>query len=182
VTAAVGDAPELLDVHVEQLPRSFAHVADRDARRPVAVAQTRQAVPTQHVTDRGPRDLDHARQAVRALAQLMARDEDRLDRLGRQRAGDPTRPRAAIVESRGPQLAVPPAPLAGGLPAHARGLGRTRHRPPLDLHAIDQQLPAEHGQLRPTMHRESPLIDWSKTPQSDEHGLSPVNNVIVNHS
>ena len=54
--------------------------------------------------------------------------------------------------------------------------GRYHH-----LHPFHQQLPAEHGQLRPTMHVESPLFIWSQTPQTEEHGLSTVNNVFVNH-
>jgi hypothetical protein len=43
--AAVGDAPELLDVDVEQLARPLADVPDRDTRRAVLVAEAREPLP-----------------------------------------------------------------------------------------------------------------------------------------
>jgi hypothetical protein len=54
--------------------------------------------------------------------------------------------------------------------------------PALDLDPFDQEPPAEHRQLRPTMHAESPPWFWSQTPQIPRTGLSPVNNVFMNHS
>ena len=82
----------------------------------------------------------------------------------------------------GSELPVAAHPLRGRLSADARGRGGVGDRPALDLDAIDQQLPTEDRQLRPTMCHESlpSGVSWIPTPNLE--GLSFVNNVLVNHS
>lgn len=88
VATTVGDPPELLDVHVEQLARSLADVADGDARGSIAVGQAGQAVAAQDVGDSRPGPTDDRRQAVRADAQLVAGGEDRRHLLVGQGRGE----------------------------------------------------------------------------------------------
>ncbi len=79
VAAAVGDAAELLDVDVEQLARSLADVADRDARRSVLVGQAGQPVTGEDVADGRAWDAHDRRQAVWPEAVFVTGREDRID-------------------------------------------------------------------------------------------------------
>src|SRR4030067_1101229 len=77
--------------------------------------------------------------------------------------------------------AVAPAPLARRLSPAPRRLRRAGNGPAVAVHPIDQELPAEHGQLRPTMCHESLPFGavWIPTPSLGR--LSDVNNLFVNH-
>jgi hypothetical protein len=161
--------------------RSLTDIADRDAGRTIAVAQARQSSAAEDVADRRAGHADERSQAVRAVRQFVAGDEDRRDRRGWQGPRRAARPGAVVLEAGDPVCSIPADPFGRCLTAHPGHFRRTGDRPAIDLHAIDQELSAEHGQLRPTMHRESPLFVWSKTPQTEEPGLSLVNNVLVNH-
>ena len=151
--------PSFLTSMWSSSPGPLADVADRDARRPVAIGQARQTLAPQDVADRRARNAPRSAPggAVRSRARGgPARIASHL--LGRQRSG-----RAAAAGSRHPRgppgpVAVASPPFRRRLATHARRLGGPRDRPPSMLHPVDQQLPAEHRQFRPTMIAESPLF------------------------
>ena len=182
VATAVGDTPQLLDVHVEQLPGVLADVADGDARGSVPIGQAREAMAAQDIADGRAREVQGRGQAVGPHTELVAVDEDGLERLLGQAPGRAVRPAGALLEAVGSELPVAAHPLRGRLSADPRGCGGVGDRPALDLDAIDQQLPTEDRQLRPTMCHESlpSGVSWIPTPNLE--GLSFVNNVLVNHS
>ena len=119
---------------------------------------------------------------VRSDPQLVARHQDGLDRrLGQgprrlMRAGGP------ILESIQALVAIAADPLGRGLAGHPGGFRRPSDRPPVGVHAVDQQPPTEHGQLRPTMCHESLRLVWDLDTPKPVARLSFVNNVFVNHS
>src|SRR5436305_14774119 len=117
MATAVGDPAELLDVDVEQLAGPIADIADRDARRPVAIAQAGQAMAAEDVADRRARAADHRGEAVRPEAELVAGGPDRRELVSgqcpRRTIGSP----AAILQ---PDSALAPRdgdPLRPALPA-----------------------------------------------------------------
>jgi hypothetical protein len=182
VTAAVGDPPKLLDVHVEQLARSLADVADGDAGWTIAIGQAGQAVARQDVADGRAWHADDRGQAMRTDAELVAGQQDRIDLGLRQGPRRMVRPRRAVLEA-GPALGTVAAdPFPGGLIAHPGHVRREGDRMPVDQDAIHQKLSAEHGQLRPTMCHESLPFDVSWIPTPSLGRLSFVNNVFVNHT
>src|SRR5438034_3851527 len=117
MATAVGDPAELLDVDVEQLTGPLADIADRDARRPVAIAQAGQAMAAEDVADRRARAADHRGEAVRPEAELVAGGQDRRDLLSGQcpAAND-------WVASCDPRARPGPRPDSGG-PTSSRSAG-----------------------------------------------------------
>ena len=98
--AAFGDAAELLDVDVEQLARSLAHIADRDAGRPVLVPQARESPPGQHVPDGRAGHAHDGREAVRPEPMVVTGGEDGIDLLLRQGPWRTMGPRRPVHEPR----------------------------------------------------------------------------------
>jgi hypothetical protein len=177
----VGDPAELLDVDMEQLARALADIADRDTRGAVAIAQAGQAVAAEDVADRRARTAGDRRQAVRPEAELVTGRQDRRHLLLGQTARRTVGSRAPILEAGQSLGLIAPDPLGGRLPAHPGHRGRMGDRPALQLDPFHEQPPAKHRQLRPTMHLRALPWFWSQTPQIPRTGLSPVNNVLMNH-
>jgi hypothetical protein len=182
VTAAVGDPPELLDIHVQQFARSLSDIADRDARRAVPIGQARQTVARQDVADGGARHPDDRGQAMGTDTQFVASSQDGVHPSLRQGAWRMAGPGRSILKACQALSAVATDPFRRGLPTHAAGLGRAGDRPAIGVDAIDQEPSAEHGQLRPTMCHESLPFDVSWIPTPSLGRLSLVNNVFVNHT
>lgn len=180
MAAAVGDAPEPLDAHAGQLARTLADAADGDARRPVAIGQAGQAVAAQDVADGRARHPDDRGQPVRP--ELVAGGQDRGHLLRSERPGRTLRSRGAIPGAGLPGLATGAHPLGRGLAAGPSGFRRPGHGPTVDLNAIHQELPAEHGQSRPAMCHESFPTGVSWLPTPSVRRLSPVNNLFVTHT
>jgi hypothetical protein len=119
MAAAVGDPPQLLDVHVDQRAGTIPDISD--SARPTV------------------------------------------------QAGRPFGPIAAH-------------PFGGRLPADPGHRGGVGNRPAIELDPVDQEPPAKQRPFGPTMHPESPPLVWSRTPQIPRTGLSPVNDVFLNHT
>ena len=101
--AAVGDAPELLVVLVDELAGTLAHVAHRHPRGPVGVAEPAEAVAGQHRVHGRAGMPGQRADPVRYPASLDPRAENGFDPV---RRGDPrraVRAGAAILEP-GPAL------------------------------------------------------------------------------
>jgi hypothetical protein len=140
VSGAALDAPELVDVDVDQLAGMAALVAVRRLRW-LQPRQLAQPDPRQDARHRGERHREH----LGDLRPGHAQPPQRGDRLHAVLAGSrrlARRRRRAIAQAR---LALGPVaahPLAGGADAHFGGLGRLRERPLL----LDDAL-AEHQAL-----------------------------------
>jgi hypothetical protein len=181
VATAVGDAPELLDVHVQQLARALADVPDRDPTRPVAIGQAGQSVADQDIADRRTRRTHERGQAMGPDAELVTGPQDGVDPSLRERARRTVGTRRPILEAGRAFGPVAADPLGYGLTAHPGGFRRPSDRPPVDVDASHQELPTEHGQSRPTMCHESLRFAWVPNTPNRVERLSSVNNVFVNH-
>jgi hypothetical protein len=126
----------------------------------------------QDIADRRAREIEGRGQPVGPHAQLVAGHEDGLDRLLGQAPGRAVGPAGAVLEPIGSEFPIATHPLRRGLSADARGRGGVGDRPAFDLDPVDQELPAEDGQLRPTMCHESlpSGVSWIPTPNLE--GLS----------
>jgi hypothetical protein len=180
MTAPIGDAPELLDIDVEQLAGPCALVAHDLPGGTVQLPQPRHPVAAQ--------DGMHPRaclpelpgDTVRAQPAALPARQDRLLPRWRQ-------PPGTALGSRGPvsqpsrAFGSPPAqPLVRGRHRHALCLGSNRDRPPLLGDPGDQQPPSQHRQLRPTMHRESLLLWFLDS--SERGGSHLLNNLSGNYT
>ena len=108
--------------------------------------------------------------------------QDRLDPLRWQGTRYAMGSRGPILEP-GLALRLEPAhPFPRRLSAHARHVGCVGDGHPVNEDPIDQQPPAEHRELGPTMCHESLPFDVSWIPTPSTGRLSLVKNLFVNHS
>lgn len=182
--ATVGDAPDLLDVDVDQFAGSIALVAHRVAGGPVQVVQPRPAVAGQYRIHRGgghaqpPGQLMRAQLAGRALGHDLALAGA---------AGAPrraVRPVRAVVQPRPAFGAVAPQPPVGTRARHALHVGRARRRIALLDDAAHHQLPSVHRQPTPraaTVRHES-LLAARRFPACEQGGSHLVHHVPGKHN
>ena len=138
------DAPELLDVDVDELARDGPLVADGRVAG-VGGGQATEPTAAQHRPHRALGHPERARDPGPGEAQL-AQGADRLLHLGARASGDPAGHRGAVGQLvvAGP---IAPQPLPGAALAEAGRLGGRPQRPSLILDAPAQKPP--HGRARP---------------------------------
>ena len=121
------------------------------------------------------------RQAMRSIAAMTTRGEDRGHLLFAESGGTAMGPRRAVKQARQPLVAIPPQPFVRGGSADsklARHLGR---RPAQNDDPFDEELAAGDRQPRPRMCHESLLRGWSFDTPNPAAWLSSVNDVLGNH-
>ena len=182
VTATRRDPAELLVVLMDERPGMVVDVADRDARRPVAVAQAAEAGPHQDLADGRARVAGERRQAVWPVAPADSGPEDRCDGLGRQRAGRMMGPRAPIEQAILAFGLKPPQPFVRRRPTDSSSLRRLGDRPALVDDPGHQELPTEHVETSPMLGHESLPTVWSFDTPNRARRLSAVNNVCGKYS
>jgi len=182
VPTAVGNAPEPLDIDVDQLAWVVLDVPDRNACGPVAVPQPRETVAAKDLVDSRTRDTQEGTDLVRSLAPTTAHLEDALDVCVGQPSGRRPRSRRSVFKAGHALFSESPEPLVGRCSRHAEGLGSSRHRPAKFDHTLDKQDSSELGELRPRMDHERPPAGLDSTPISLQEGFSAVNNVCRHYT
>ena len=157
VPAAVGNARQLLDVHVPQLAGLAHFIApDRATRGPIQPVEPMQLVAAEDPIAgraRQPTESGESMRTQPAAAQLQHR---RLPG-SVQSAWRAPRPAGSISQTGQPFDAISLPPLVHGRPRDPGRFGHRRCRPPL-LQAIDQQLPAKEVKARSRMHKSPPVV------------------------
>lgn len=151
--------------------------ADGQPGRAIGVGQARHAAPAKDSADGRGRVTEERSESIRALAPGLSRGDDALD-LVRWRGPRRATRSGAPVDQAGRSLEpIPSDPLVACRSADALSLGRSRHRPALAEHAIDQELATEWVETRRTMRHESLLAVRSFNTLYRARRLSLVNNV-----
>src|SRR5256886_12528294 len=180
-TASVGDAAQLLHVHVDEFAGVLKLVAtDQPSSRPIQPVQAVEGVAAQGLVDGGGRMAGGGGQPVRSQLALTAQGQDRCLSCGIEltgTAGGPARTNEGALPA---LLAVAPQPLVGRGPGDASRLGRGG-RCPASEDAPHQELAAEVVETRSRMHAESPPTIWMCSPTVSE-GSRPVNRVRGKYS
>ena len=176
------DAPQLLHIQMQQLPRLLAGVAHGPLRGPVQVRQPRDPMSPQHAVDRGAGQAQVPGQAVRPPAVLPARPQDALLHRARQRMGAAPGDRRAVEQTGRAFGSIAAQPPIARLARDLQGLRRRGHRPPLVQHPIHQHLPPIHVQARSTMRHESLLSAGSVNTPCRVWRLSSVNQAHGKYS
>ena len=135
------DPAQLLHVNVDQLPSHLPLIAaHHPPRGSVQEVQSRQTPPAQ------PAD----------------------PRLGRQPPRAGLWPRGSVTEPSSRLCLPPPQQPVHRLPGELRSLSRRRHRPPFQLHPLDQQPPALFRQprSRSSISHKGPSLFWIQQPQN----------------
>ena len=121
------------------------------------------------------------RQAMRSIAAMATRGEDRGHLLLAESGRTPMRPRRAVKQARQTLIAISPQPLVHGRSADAQLARHLGRRPAEDEDAFDEELAAVDSQPRPRMCHESLLRGWSFDTPNPAAWLSSVNDVLGNH-
>ena len=156
LAAALGDAPELLHVEMQQVAGGVVLVADRLPGDAVQAVEPVEAAAPQHGVDRGAGDPERPLDAVRPESLRASHGADASLQLGRRAPGMRARGGAAVLEPCRSLRPEAPQPLGNGVAGDAE-VARDLSLGPAGVHFPHELESGQRRQPRVTMGHEGVL-------------------------